>query len=201
MGLGVRAVANERRKKKSPSRGHSFSLSSRPLVCAFPFFVSGTVPKDLDPSLLSLSTVSLLLSKRRRDRRDPIQARDDPELASQTKKRQSIVSSSSHQAKEKKTKTTMGRFFSVEFDSQRVYCCASCGTSLAPAESLVSKVSRDRDERENERGRMRKRRTRSFLFLRPSQRRESVESRRHAEATERLSLSQPPTSPSSTFFI
>lgn len=45
----------------------------------------------------------------------------------------------------------MGRFFSVEFDSQRVYCCASCGTSLAPAESLVSKVSGDRggkDERE-----------------------------------------------------
>lgn len=108
MGLGVRAVANERRKKKSPSRGHSFSLSSRPLVCAFPFFVSGTVPKDLDPSLLSLSTVSLLLSKRRRDRRDPIQARDDPELASQTKKRQSIVSSSSHQAKEKKNENDNG---------------------------------------------------------------------------------------------
>ena len=42
----------------------------------------------------------------------------------------------------------MGRFFCVEFDSQRVYCCASCGTSLAPAESLVSKVSRDRGGKE-----------------------------------------------------
>lgn len=78
MGMGVRAVANDD-EKKSPSRGHFFlSLLARSSALCV-----GTIPKDVDPSLPSLSTFSLSLSERRRYQREDIQARKDPELASQ----------------------------------------------------------------------------------------------------------------------
>ena len=81
-----RTVAKKRTmKKKSPDKTKVIFFLSRPLVRAFPFsfLASGRSSKDLDPSLLSLSTVSLSFSERRRYREESIPARKDPEFASQ----------------------------------------------------------------------------------------------------------------------
>ena len=113
---------------------------------------------------LTLSTVSLSFSERRRHREDPIPARKVAEFAPQAPKTRAGRTQYRFflfsPIKPRKKKIEMGRFFCVEFDSPRVYCCASCGTSLAPAESLVSKVGKDRgskDAREKESGREKKR--------------------------------------------
>lgn len=87
----------------------------------------------------------------------------------------------------------MGRFFAHEFESQRVYCCATCDTSLAPAESLVSKVKLDRGRQgaEQEAGGEKRR---GFLFPGKANERsrERESRRRHAEKRQATTTERSP---------